>query len=716
MMKKQIKLCLLFLLLIGSYSQGFASNCSDLKDWVTSQVPGGDMVVNLVDSDTYSFTIKNTTTSNSGVDYVNLYINGSNKGTYQHGNTVNLTLVPGQTISVKLKYHVYVWHRWWPHTCENSWDSKTIKITYQPVSRANDYEIGINPITCGNDENLILSSDYSYFTDQVVSVSWSMSNDAFDPYQLQENKLAAKLIKNTNYNENGTNMSTVSATITLNNGQVLSLSKASSNIILNNDSTVKFGEVAYVPIEEVYSNISAVEFDKDDTTDDHLYFSNRSKLARYAWDGTRWILKTLDTPGGVRWKWSGENKNIEAIEDGENVKIFYIDSDNNIRYATYNQEGELTGNNQIISSEAAMDYITTGTNNGFNYIVGYSKESRYMHSYIEDNNGNYIHNGKQYWINTGAGAVTVGNKDQSQIALIKSSRVYIYEVTNSGFVYKGYKYSPTGAGFNSRVTSAHIKDDTYMIYFKNNERHLKMFTYDINTGYFGTLTSIELAYNGTETVVKDFAVDKKTGDLYYIANDNKRLYNSRNIAQNEEEFEYKDESHYLIEKFIYSRQGITYTTEYTSNGLQFTFANSHLYFLDKDENNHNILFNTWYDEGCTPVGEEALRTSTTSMKTIADIDKKEEMSLEVMNTEMSLKLFPNPAVDVLNVSFGLNKISDASLNIYSSTGKLINQYDYKQLDATIHQKQIDVSSYNQGLYLVILNTENGTKTSKLIIK
>lgn len=706
-MKTQFRICLILFFLTFFSINGFANKCADLKAWVLSQVPGGSLEVNLVDSGTYSFTVKDTETANAGMYSAYLYINNNYSGRYGHGDTVNLTLIPGQTIDVKLRYNVYLWHRFWPHTCENSWDTRTIRITYQPEVDANDFYLELDPVTCGNDQNLILKSEYPYYTDQIEDIEWNIA-DNFDVYE--SSRLTARIVPTALYNAGGSNPTAYSATVTLiDRTEQLLVSDFSLNIVVDNSSTVQFAKLAVTPEERVYSNITVVEFDRDDTTDDQLFFSDNSRIARYTWNGSGWEMKILETPGQIGWRWTAEQNNILAVERDGNVWVYYIDNNHKIRYAIYNQEGDLEGSQIVSTGDEVIDRLTIGSNNGVHYVVGYDKVSRYVYPYTENTDGSYTQGTRRYWINTGTGLVTVGDEDESRIILVKSGRLYVYEVTPTELLYHGYKQSTTGTKFYAKVTSANIEGSEYMVYFQDSSRRIKMFTYDISNNSFGALQDIELAYeDGPETVVNCFEVDKNNGDLYYLVDENDRLYSSRNIADQGESFEYRSQSHYLINKLNGG--------DSTSNGIQFTFANSHLYFLERDSNDYYILFNTWYDEGCTPTGAEQRMANATTKSQIQEDVEIEEIVSKTIPKQTPLRLSPNPASDMLEISFGLEQATDVSVGIYSITGKLVGQYEYTQLEGVAHSKRIDVSDFNRGMYILIVKTTEWTKTKKLMIK
>ncbi|MEX2590397.1 MAG: T9SS type A sorting domain-containing protein [Chitinophagales bacterium] len=82
----------------------------------------------------------------------------------------------------------------------------------------------------------------------------------------------------------------------------------------------------------------------------------------------------------------------------------------------------------------------------------------------------------------------------------------------------------------------------------------------------------------------------------------------------------------------------------------------------------------------------------------------------------SLKLFPNPANNLVNVEWNLpdkETGSNAQLQIFDSQGKAIYNSSISIVDSN-GRHQIDISSYSSGLYLIQVSTGNKRITEKLL--
>ncbi len=85
-------------------------------------------------------------------------------------------------------------------------------------------------------------------------------------------------------------------------------------------------------------------------------------------------------------------------------------------------------------------------------------------------------------------------------------------------------------------------------------------------------------------------------------------------------------------------------------------------------------------------------------------------SIQIMPREDNLSVFPNPATDHLTVHSNLD-LANASLLLFDSQGKVLF---YKNSLIEASSKQIDVSGYPEGSYLLVLQS-HGLKISRKIL-
>ena len=75
----------------------------------------------------------------------------------------------------------------------------------------------------------------------------------------------------------------------------------------------------------------------------------------------------------------------------------------------------------------------------------------------------------------------------------------------------------------------------------------------------------------------------------------------------------------------------------------------------------------------------------------------------------AFRIFPNPAKDVITIK-SENSTSNSEIKLFNITGTLIYQSTF------IDSKQIDVSSFDQGIYILKITSERTTIQKNIIIE
>lgn len=109
-----------------------------------------------------------------------------------------------------------------------------------------------------------------------------------------------------------------------------------------------------------------------------------------------------------------------------------------------------------------------------------------------------------------------------------------------------------------------------------------------------------------------------------------------------------------------------------------------------------------YDDGC----EEETKPSGSRMV-------NSEESPIVIEHKRSFTLFPNPNNGSMTMIYDLGKDTNASMNLYDVTGKLINTYDLQNTNGAI---EINEDQLHNGIYFYsILVKEKVIKNNKIVI-
>ncbi len=83
---------------------------------------------------------------------------------------------------------------------------------------------------------------------------------------------------------------------------------------------------------------------------------------------------------------------------------------------------------------------------------------------------------------------------------------------------------------------------------------------------------------------------------------------------------------------------------------------------------------------------------------------------DVTVLEKQVNIYPNPATDIVNISFGNVKIEE--LSIYNILGKVM----YVSTEQKGNQLKVDTGNYPAGLYYVSVKTDHGMMVKKLVIQ
>ncbi|MFB6320096.1 LamG-like jellyroll fold domain-containing protein [Saccharicrinis sp. FJH54] len=88
---------------------------------------------------------------------------------------------------------------------------------------------------------------------------------------------------------------------------------------------------------------------------------------------------------------------------------------------------------------------------------------------------------------------------------------------------------------------------------------------------------------------------------------------------------------------------------------------------------------------------------------------------KVRNDAVSVSVYPNPARDVVNISFGLDRKAAVSLSVYSVSGQLVELRDDKLYESGEHKLTVNTSEMKAGLYIYKLNIGEESATGILSI-
>jgi len=78
-------------------------------------------------------------------------------------------------------------------------------------------------------------------------------------------------------------------------------------------------------------------------------------------------------------------------------------------------------------------------------------------------------------------------------------------------------------------------------------------------------------------------------------------------------------------------------------------------------------------------------------------------------------IYPNPATDITNLHFSLSSGSVCILNIYDLKGQKVKNILNGYVNPGLYNIEVDTQSIPVGTYLLVLETNTGISTKKVII-
>jgi hypothetical protein len=80
-----------------------------------------------------------------------------------------------------------------------------------------------------------------------------------------------------------------------------------------------------------------------------------------------------------------------------------------------------------------------------------------------------------------------------------------------------------------------------------------------------------------------------------------------------------------------------------------------------------------------------------------------------------MSVYPNPAVNNINVTFGLDNSSNVSTTIFDVAGRVVYTVDNQKMNAGTQTVNISVANLTTGIYTVVIGTDKGTVTERFSV-
>jgi hypothetical protein len=86
-----------------------------------------------------------------------------------------------------------------------------------------------------------------------------------------------------------------------------------------------------------------------------------------------------------------------------------------------------------------------------------------------------------------------------------------------------------------------------------------------------------------------------------------------------------------------------------------------------------------------------------------------------MKALTDLSVYPNPTDGMLNIQFTMNQSQSVRMEILSLNGEIVYNQDLGNVTGSV-DKQIDLSSFAKGIYVLRLISDSGTTNNKIVLK
>ncbi len=157
----------------------------------------------------------------------------------------------------------------------------------------------------------------------------------------------------------------------------------------------------------------------------------------------------------------------------------------------------------------------------------------------------------------------------------------------------------------------------------------------------------------------------------------------------------------------YSGEDVTMAGPFTSN-MRFRFRH-------EAGNFDYVLLDEIQISGCTMNTSRAIFSEEITEETEAFDDRSVELDLFEAAEELTLSVFPNPANDLVNIEFDLKEDSDFLVEIYSSTGKKVQELSRNEF-AGKKRVLIQTDNLAAGIYFVHLILDDHRITERFVVK
>jgi hypothetical protein len=262
-------------------------------------------------------------------------------------------------------------------------------------------------------------------------------------------------------------------------------------------------------------------------------------------------------------------------------------------------------------------------------------------------------------------------------------------VGNIGFVFGGYSNSP--ASFN-KTDSCRGGTDYWII--RTDKSGLPLWDKTFGGGKEDYLTSVK--YISSKYLLGGYSNSGNSGDKTMASKGGWDFWTLQ-----------LDKNGNIEQQYDWGGTGDDYLSDYVPNGTEYMLAGTSNSPKGKDKK-AGTVGNTGNNDYWVFKLSAGGATAKTSTSDSIVLDTK---TAEIIKSQLSLTINPNPVKDMLNLNYSSNTTGTIALSVYSNSGKLIKQQALSQSNGDFAW---DFSAQPSGVYYAVLQSGTSTVTKKFI--
>jgi len=91
------------------------------------------------------------------------------------------------------------------------------------------------------------------------------------------------------------------------------------------------------------------------------------------------------------------------------------------------------------------------------------------------------------------------------------------------------------------------------------------------------------------------------------------------------------------------------------------------------------------------------------------------LSIDELKNELNVNVYPNPTTGISFVTIDLKQASEVTFTLTNTAGQVVETKTMNTINAGENNLTLDLSTYNNGVYFLTIQTAEGTSTKKIVV-